>query len=244
MARILAVLFVALLSFGVAAGGSIFYQKNSKPEAESMATPPVVTVQKADSTEGPGEELPLAVRPPATSPEEMVRFSLTMGKREEALKKREEEIRQERLRLKLAMEDLRTEQRELEGLEEQVRGKIQIAQDYVKNVNDKMQELDRQREAAKTELETYQKHQADVDQNEMANIKRMSTWFQAMEPTKSAEYLSELANDGEMDMAAQILGNLEEREASKVLAAIKEPGLVSQLIDRFKSRKIPEKKAP
>jgi len=243
MTRILAVLLVALLSFGAAAGGSIVYQKTMKSK-ETQSAPPAVVVKKTESTEETGVELPMAVRPPSASPEEMVRFSLTMGKREEALKKREEEIRQERLRLKLAMEDLRTEQRELEGLEEQVRGKIQIAQDYVKNVNDKMQELDRQREAAKTELETYQKHQADVDQNEMANIKRMSTWFQAMEPTKSAEYLSELANDGEMDMAAQILGNLEEREASKVLAAIKEPGLVSQLIDRFKSRKIPEKKAP
>ena len=81
-----------------------------------------------------------------------------------------------------------------------------------------------------------------MDQNETANIKRMSTWFQAMTPEKSAEYLSELANDGEMDMAAQILGNLEEREASKVLAAIKEPGLVTQLIDRFKSREPPKKK--
>jgi len=242
MARILAVLFVALLSFGVAAGGSIFYQKNSKPEAESMATPPVVTVQKADSTEGPGEELPLAVRPPATSPEEMVRFSLTMGKREEALKKREEELKQERLRLKLVIEDVRTEQRELEGLEEQVRGKIVIAQDYLKSISEKEQELAQQQDVANKELEKYQKHLDAMDQNETANIKRMSTWFQAMTPEKSAEYLSELANDGEMDMAAQILGNLEEREASKVLAAIKEPGLVTQLIDRFKSREPPKKK--
>jgi len=242
MARILAVLFVALLSFGVAAGGSIFYQKNSKPEAESMATPPVVTVQKADSTEGPGEELPLAVRPPATSPEEMVRFSLTMGKREEALKKREEELKQERLRLKLVIEDVRTEQRELEGLEEQVRGKIVIAQDYLKSISEKEQELAQQQDVAKKELEKYQKHLDAMDQNETANIKRMSTWFQAMTPEKSAEYLSELANDGEMDMAAQILGNLEEREASKVLAAIREPGLVTQLIDRFKSREPPKKK--
>ena len=242
MARILAVLFVALLSFGVAAGGSIFYQKNSKPEAESMATPPVVTVQKADSTEGPGEELPLAVRPPATSPEEMVRFSLTMGKREEALKKREEELKQERLRLKLVIEDVRTEQRELEGLEEQVRGKIVIAQDYLKSISEKEQELAQQQDVANKELEKYQKHLDAMDQNETANIKRMSTWFQAMTPEKSAEYLSELANDGEMDMAAQILGNLEEREASKVLAAIREPGLVTQLIDRFKSREPPKKK--
>jgi len=247
MARILAISAVALLSFAVAAGGSIFYQKATKPETEPGSVPladngrtEAPTEQRSDE----GKELPLAVRPPATSPEEMVRFSLTMGKREEALKKREEELRQKRIRLKIVEEDIRTAQRELEGLEAQVRGKIGIAQDTLKSVIEERQSLKKQQAEAAKELTDYQNHLQAVDDNETENIKRMSTWFQAMVPEKSAEYLSQLVNDGEMDMAAQILGNLDEREASKVLAAIQDPGLVTQLIDRFKSREQVKKKKP
>lgn len=249
MARILTAGIVGLLSFGLAAGGSIYLQKSKLAEEQAAAEKPEDKAPESasDSTETPQQEtpledLPIAVRATPASPEEIVRFGMTFQKREEALKAREEQLRQERIRLKLVSEDVRAEQRELEGLEQQIRGKLASAEDVLNQIGQKQQHMTEEQEAAKKELEKFQKQQQEVSNVEAENIKKMSAWFQAMEPEKAGEYLRELVNDGKMSTAVRILANFEEREASKILAAMNDPALVIQLAEQFKGLKGPEKK--
>jgi flagellar motility protein MotE (MotC chaperone) len=70
----------------------------------------------------------------------------------------------------------------------------------------------------------------------------MSAWFQGMEPEKAAGVLKSLANEGKMELAVQLLANFEEREASKVLAAIDDTQLTVELAEAFQSFKRAPKK--
>lgn len=248
MARILIAGIVGIVSFGLAAGGSIYLQKSKNTaedatEEDSAESKPAAAADNGQSPSNPEreeEDLPIAVRATPASPEEIVRYGMTFRKREEALKAREEELRQERLRLKLVSEDVRAEQRELEGLEQQIRGKLVTAEGVLKEIDDRKQELTKQQEEAKKELDKFDQLQTQVNKAEDANVKKMSAWFQAMEPEKAADYLRELINDGQMPTAVKILSNFEEREASKILAAMNDPALVVQLAKQFKEMKRPE----
>jgi flagellar motility protein MotE (MotC chaperone) len=53
-----------------------------------------------------------------------------------------------------------------------------------------------------------------------------------------------MAHDGEdqTEIAVQILRNLEEREAAKILSAIEDPKLVQLLIEKFRNLKRPPEK--
>jgi small-conductance mechanosensitive channel len=249
MARILTAGIVGLLSFGLAAGGSIFLQKSKTTETvEADVTDPTQDTTSGSTnpgstfeTDSTSVELPIAVRATPASPEEIVRYGMTFQKREEALKQREEELRQERLRLKLVSEDVRAEQRELEGLEQQIRGKLVAAEGVLKQIGDQQQEMKKQQEEAKTELDKFDKLQTQVDEGEEANIKKMSDWFQAMVPEKAADYLREMVDEGQMPTAVKILANLEQRDASKILAAMNDSSLVVQLVEEFKGLRRPEK---
>ncbi|HVJ87960.1 MAG TPA: hypothetical protein VM452_20015, partial [Caulifigura sp.] len=93
------------------------------------------------------------------------------------------------------------------------------------------------------EMKKYDTVKKDDDVAQRDNVKKMSAWFQGMEPEKAAGLLKGLANEGKMELAVQLLANFEEREASKVLAAIDDTTLTVELAEAFRTFKRAPKKS-
>jgi len=234
--------------FAMAAAGSWYLQKSSseKQTDQSMAGADEDTSTPISSSEQPssqkpseGSELPVPVRPRAMSAEEVFRYAASIRTRTELLQKREESLEKDRVRLKLVFDDIRGEQRELEGLQAQIDAKIQAAENLLDHVIRERERSAKEREDAKQDIEDLKKAQIEYEALEIDNLKKMSRVFQNMKSEKAAEYMRELANDGKISLVVKLLANLEEREASKILEAMDDATLVVQLIDKSRLLKRP-----
>lgn len=192
-----------------------------------------------------GPDMGVAVRPKAMSVEEILRYGMALKRREELMKQREHAASEQESQIKLVYADIQGEQKEIEGLRLQIKEQLAAA-------DRKLVEMEQNRVRLETERQQHAdsvKKSASGDEAsplQQENIKRMSAWFQSMEPAKAAEFLKDLCNDGKLDMAVQLLANFEEREAAKVLSAFPEEdrALVTQITDAFRNykRPAPEKK--
>lgn len=194
-----------------------------------------------DDPHAAGPDMGVAVRPKAMSVEEILRYGMALKKREELMKQREHAASEQESQIKLVYADIQGEQKEIEGLRLQIKEQLAAA-------DRKLADLEQNRIRLETERQQHAdavKKSASGDEAsplQQENIKRMSAWFQSMEPTKAAEFLKDLCNDGKLDMAVQLLANFEEREAAKVLSAFPEEdrALVTQITDAFRNYKRPE----
>lgn len=188
-------------------------------------------------------ELPVAVRPRPMSPEEIFRYGVSLRNREDLVHQREQAIEKELARLKLIQEDIRGEQRDIDGVLEEIRAELQNSDEMLTRVQTERSKLQEAKVDAEKKLTELEKSKSVVKAHEAENVKVMSKWFEGMSPEQAAQYLRELSNGGKLETAVQLLSNFEEREASKILAAMNDPALVIQLTESFKQLKRPEKPA-
>jgi flagellar motility protein MotE (MotC chaperone) len=167
------------------------------------------------------------------SVEELLRYGLSLNAREETLIAREEEFRQREAQLKLVLADLQGEQAQLDSLRQQVQQQLAAADQLLSRIQAARQELAQAQADAKAQLEQHQSLQAELDADELVNIKRLATWVRAMDPAKAGEVLREMANDGRADTAVRILSHLEEREAARILDSLGDSALVDDLIQQY-----------
>lgn len=186
--------------------------------------------------------MPVPIRGKPMTAEEIFRFGATVRNQQEALTRREEAVVKQQARLNLVQDDLDAEQRELEGLFSQIRESLENGERLLTTIQQRRAELDAEKQAAQKELDQFKKTQTEYANLEVDNIKQISRWFQSMPAENAAEYLRELSNDGNIASAIQLLGNIEERDAAKILVAMGDPALVVQLTERFKGLKRPAKK--
>ncbi len=197
-------------------------------------------------TPAPAEssDLPVAARPKPMSVEEIIRYGKGIKQRAEHLDKREAQLAEQESQHRLVLADVQGEQKEIDGLRTQVRDQIGTVESLLQQLEVKRSLQSEELQRAEEQAKLLQEQQQDVDSLQGDNIKRMSAWFQNMEPAKAANFLKELSNDGKTDMAVQLLSNFEEREASKILAELDDPGLMVELVENFKKLKRAEKKKP
>jgi flagellar motility protein MotE (MotC chaperone) len=255
MGKVIVFLVMGLLIFGAAAGGSVYLlqmqAKTAEPkESDDEQSPSLGAIEKSqvdvspedkDSSTPNASQMPLAVRSRPMSAEEIYRYGVAFRKRQDALNKREQSIGRQESRLKLLMKDLQGEQKELEGLQEQVRKKASDAQALLQAAAEKENKVIREQQEAVKNMKNTPNPAEKSTVNEQDNIKKLAAWFQQIEPETSAEYVKELMNDGNTNTAVQIMSHFEEREASKILAAMKDPKLVVQFLEEFKKFKKPAK---
>lgn len=185
--------------------------------------------------------LPVAVRPRSMSVEELLRYGMSLKEREKLIREQEDEVQRRRVQQQLALADIQGERREVDGLRVQVRDHLKTAEELIQKLNQTRQQLVNEKEQKTQELKKIQEAQIEIDSQYQDNTKRLSQWIQSMDAPKAAELLKEMANDGNMDMAVQILANFEEREAAKILSAIDDPKLVQEFVDNFRKLKRPVK---
>jgi hypothetical protein len=252
MKSVIPIVSILILFAGSAAGSWYLYaSKEKEPEAQAppataMAkvppSPPLPSSEQEDDEQASSDQLPVAVHPRPISAEDIYRFGSVIRNREEVLKNREERLERQENRVKLMFEDIRAEQVELEALQAKIQSQVESAEALLAQISTEKQEADQIRSAAAKEREEYKKSQMEIDESQVQNVRKMAEWFQNMDADKAAEYLRELANDGKLSMAVQLLSNFEERDAAEILAAMDDPALVIQLTEELKTLKRPEKK--
>lgn len=246
MKHVIALVSILILFAGSAAGSWYLYaskkDEGDASESSVSAIPsraPSSPPPQPDEPENDGQ-LPVAVRPRPISADDIYRFGNVIRSREEALKKREEQVNARENRVKIMFEDIRAEQMELEAMQAKIESLTDSAESLLTQISAANEEARRINEAAA--LKESQASSPESDAAQAQNVRRMSEWFQNMEPEKAAEYLRELSNDGNLSMAVQLLANFEERDAAEILAAMDDAALVVQLTEEFKTHKRPEKK--
>ncbi len=203
-------------------------------DAHAMPPPPAET----------GEHLPATIRADGKfSAEEIFRQGSSFRGQYEAIQRREEALRQEKVRLKLVMEDVKGERVELDSLRAAAEDAIVVAEKLLAKLEAEEAGIQEKKQATEKELETIKKNQIEYDVSEVANLKKLSDMFQGMPPETAAATLKHFANDGKMEMAVKILGTMEESKAAKIMASIEEPSVVAQLMEAYKSLKPPQAKA-
>ncbi len=186
--------------------------------------------------------LPGSIRPRPVSVEELLRYSLGLKSREEALSGRERDIERRQSQVNIALTDIQGEQHELDGLRRQVKDQISAVDGLLAKLADERLKFAAEKAKAEEEMKKYDTVKKDNDASQRENVKTMSTWFQGIEPEKAAGLLKSFANEGKMDLAVELLANFEDREASKVLGAIDDPSLTVELAEAFQKYKRAPKK--
>jgi len=213
------------------------------PVAAAKSAKAEANVAEAQPKPGSSEAgLPTAVRPRPVSVEELLRYSLGLKSREEGLTRREKDLERRQSQVAIVLGDIQGEQQEMDGLRAQVKDQLTSVESMLNQLATERQEFETKRTEAADELKKLDTTKQEASDAERENVKKMSAWFQSMEPEKAATVLKELANDGKLDLAVQMLSNFEERDASKILSAIEDTTLTVQLAEAFRSYKKPTKK--
>jgi hypothetical protein len=220
--------------FGISAAGSWWMAARPPHSSEASGETASEAAASEPAMHDITGELPVAVRPKIISPEELLRNAMTLRSREAALQQQEQAAQERQARLELMQADIQGEQIEVDGLNSQVKAQIEAANALLVRITEERAAMEGQRKE-------FEDTQTKMDASEAQNIKRMSAWIQGMEAETAADFLRELANDGKMDIAVQILSNFEEREASKVLGAIGDSTLMIELAEKFRTLQHPEK---
>jgi len=217
----------------------------SPPSSGGHDAPAVAATKKsaADELKPLEHALPGSIRPRPVSVEELLRYSLGLKTREAAINDREKGLERRQSQVNIALTDIQGEQHELDGLRRQVKDQISAVDNLLAKLTEERQQFEAEKSKAQEEMKKYDTVKKDDDVAQRDNVKKMSAWFQGMEPEKAAGLLKGLANEGKMELAVQLLANFEEREASKVLDAIDDTTLTVELAEAFRTFKRAPKKS-
>lgn len=260
MMNLIKMLAFGLVIFAIAAGGSWFarMQQHStqvaagdhaaEPAADSIPGEPDTHADGTPATPAQhgataDDELPVVVRPRMLTPEDILRNAMSLRATEEKLALREQAAQQEKERLILVQADLQDEQHAIESLASDIKEQIDAANQLLARILEEKSRWDSERIRNEEELKKFEDAQTKMNAAEEQNIKQLSTWIQGMDSEAAASFITELSNNGKMDVAVQLLANFEEREASKILAALNNPKLMAELADKFRTLQRPTRTA-
>jgi flagellar motility protein MotE (MotC chaperone) len=241
MNRLLLVGLASLALFGVSVGVS-FYLQQQQQQAHEQPQPKAAPGAPAPHGPAPGghasgaEEPPrAAVRPPYNAgAEEAARLTAELRSRLAAARENERQTAARKKQLDLIQQDLRDERAAIDDLRKQAKKELDA-------VNKALAELERQRAAAAAEPRRAEKSGAGPEvrpplpaKEQQDNLKKMGVMYSTMPPESAAKILRSLSDTGKMDLAAQLLALMQERQAAKVLTELNDPVLAAQLLERLK----------
>jgi DNA repair exonuclease SbcCD ATPase subunit len=245
----------AVFLFAMGAAGAWYfvqYQQQqqklqSEAEIEAHALPRSLTavdsggapLNEALPPGGPGtrQTMPLPVHGRTMSPEEIVRYGFMYRNNIEEIKKQKQQVEQEQSRLQLVQKDLEQQKMEAEGILKQVQHNVDRGEQLLAQIQEERQHLAEEREQHKKELEQIQSATQVPESIQRENVIRTARLLGGMEAEEAAKLIKELANKGNMDYALQILDNVEERNASKILDALDDISLLAQITEAYRELK-------
>ncbi len=237
---------VGLVFFGASyAGSTLLLQK--KPEEEKKTTEAPVddetddtqltndVVAKSDGTNK--RSLPAPFKPKTLTEDSILKMVESIRLREQSIKQRERELLERESKHQMVLNDIQREKREYEAIVKKVQARIAEADQVLQLVNKRKLEIEEERK----KIESLQKDIASKTTPEAVsqqkNVKKIADYLTGMPAEEAAKTLKAYANDGNLKFAAGILREIEERIAAKILTALEDPILVTQLLDEIKNTK-------
>lgn len=257
MKKLLIVGVMSLILFVISASASFFWQQkmlgltdhgNEKAaetsgkeaahsHAESRHEKPSVAPAASHEDNAPRA----AVRPTYNAgAEEIARMTGELRSRLAAVREREEQVAARKKMIELIQEDIRGERSALDELRTQIKNEIEALNEAVEGMEKQRGNLDEERQKMSKNTQDMEAKIVQLQKEEQDNLKKMSGMYNSMAPEIAAKILQNLADTGKMDTAVKVLGQMQERQAAKVLAELTDAGLAAQLIEKLKSlRRVP-----
>lgn len=258
MKKLLVVGVMSLILFVLSAAASYFWQQKMLVLAEHGSEKAAESSSKesAHSHGEPGHEKPVApparaghddnppraaVRPAYNAgTEEIARMTGELRSRLATVREREEQLAARKKMIELIQEDIRGERTALDELRSQIKNEIEALNEAVDNVEKQRGNLDEERQKISKNTQEMESRIVQLQKEEQDNLKKMSGMYNSMAPEIAAKILQNLADTGKMDTAVKVLGQMQERQAAKVLAELTDAGLAAQLVEKLKGlRRIP-----
>ncbi len=242
MKKIILLTVVGGLLFAASAAGSWFFMRPVAPDESANANRMKTDSAKAKTSSGIGnadQEIPVAFKPPnGLSADVVIKLSKSIREREKSLNQREQILDQKQQRLSFVLDDLKRERREIEHLQNEIIEQIRQADELFQSIGSQQADtMDASGEDVPVQGETNENDQIPSPIEEQLNLRTVAQWLQSMAPEQSAEAFREFSNNGNIEMAVRLLSFFQERDAAKVLAALDDPILVTQLAERFRKLK-------
>ncbi|MCA8995952.1 MAG: hypothetical protein KDA80_03180 [Planctomycetaceae bacterium] len=242
--KTIAILLTATLIFAGSAGSVYYYRTNLKTEpvaAQSSAQIPVADDTRDEN--GPNG-LPVSERAKPVTVEELLRLSMSLKDREARLTQKEEQLAEESIQQQVVIADIQKEHDNVGTLQSQLDATLQRAELLMEQLHQGRQAIIDERSAAESQLDELQSTQIQFDQQHQENTKKLAQWIQNMDENKAAEVLREMADEGQMETAVQILSFFEERDAARILSTLDDAKLIQDFVTQFRNLKSPDKKTP
>ena len=207
----------SLLLFSLAAGLSLYLQQ-SKTATET-------TKENDDKKKaGKEKEKPEGVEKEKPGKEKSDSHD-TVSARE-----RELALEKQKSRVELVLADMRSEREALDKLNKKwaEENKAALAAD------------DAEQRIADQTKNPAKKPQPGPDAAEQKNIDKLAAFFDSMQPDLAAKQIQEMSNSGAMDTAVLIIAKMKDAKAAKVLEAMTDVSLATQIIRKIQTmRKAP-----
>lgn len=236
----------AVFLFALGAVGAWYFQQQtaateekSSPLAasdleETAARPSTLTRETAQRQE---PEMPIPLHAKSMGAEELFRYGAMNRASLESLRQREELVRKEELRLQLVQKDLEGQKREVEGILTQTQHALEAAEQLLAQIQQQRQVLAAEKQQRQQELEEIRQVKEVPDADKQANVKKMAELLGQMTETDAAGVLKSLVDKGSTDYVLQLLDQIEQRDAAKILDALESPTLVADLTEGYRELK-------
>ena len=233
MKSIIIAAVVGSILFGASALGSKYlFDKEQEPAASDPITEFDGKLPMVDSTQTQ-EQMPLGIRPDVPMPPSVALDLMnSIIQSEKKLQEKEERLKKEEKRISLLREDLERERTELESFSKKIDSKINEAKEAT-NL------LKLEKEAVKKEVKELSMYEnrlgkkvGDLASDEVKQqVNGLKDMFRTMEPVKAAAILKEYADRGNMNLVANLLDSLEDRQQAKIIAELDSPTLTAEIMD-------------
>lgn len=246
--NVLSSLFAVFL-FALGAAGSFYFvqwQEKQKESQELVEGEPVVTEPDSAATETattsaatpeqPTDPLPVPVRPQSMTAEQIVRTASQYRSQVEQLKHREAELETQEARLRLTEQDLTQRKLEIDGMLKQIQDYVQKGENLLASIQSERQLLQAEKESRDKELQQIKDARSIPTGMQQQNVVKSAQLLGGMKETEAAAVIKKLVNDGSMNYALQLLDNIGERDAAKIISALgsEDSDLVSELMIAMK----------
>lgn len=244
MKNIIIAILTSIVLFAASAGTSMYLNQpvedvNPEEEMKKLDLPPDEPFPELP-VEEMVSQMPVAGRPDQQLTIEAVRqMTNSAEKRHKQLDEREKQLKKEEDRVQILFNDLKRAKDELTAFSEGIEAKVNA----IDRMNVQLQKVLANIDARKKELEKLeQKTGIETDESAKLSekVKTVKSWFEALEAQQAADILVEKANQGDLKFAAELLHSLQGRQQAKILSAIDDATLASELLDEVEIK--PKKK--
>jgi flagellar motility protein MotE (MotC chaperone) len=242
MSRMVIFLAIAVVLFGVAAGGSWYFQQQQMPDpehakaGEDKGGKASSVSSKPNAADGPAGSRPLILPPINASADQLAKYSKGLQEQQESLKARGEQLDVRRKQLDLFHLQVVKEQKNLEGTKKEVQAELALLLEKLKQFEEKVAELETIRKQLARERSEFDDRTRPAQEAAQGNLKKIASMYDGMDPEDAAQNIEKLVVKGQVDVAASILTLMNTRKSPAVLAEVSkiDPNLAIQLVDRIR----------